>query len=213
MRNNRNKKFDNFGDLILSRKSPTQADVGEVFMDRNTGFLPVLKRGINEFFRFASQTVVDALTQRVYLLEQNVGPGYTETVLYFTPEQIEDMLTNSLELLPSTYGDDYTEIQKIVFEYIAGDQAWGYTGNYWDIYVTQGGEVHAQISSNIFSGDSSAIVFYPYGATVSEGGYNYVSPIVKGQGWKMHAVTDGTLTQGNGTFKVKIYHRTVAFEL
>jgi hypothetical protein len=114
--NNRNKKSDNLSDVVLSTKTPTQADVNELFLDNTQGKLPRIKRGIGQFFDLVSKTVTDALDTRVTTLEQNPGGGgsdYTETIVNISSAQILAMGTTPIELLPAPGVGKYYEFDII----------------------------------------------------------------------------------------------------
>jgi hypothetical protein len=85
--NNRNKRSDNFRDLIYSKKRPAQADVGEIFLNLITEKLSVkfgienikdlltadmLNAAVKELFSTANLVFVDSLSD----LPEPIGNYY-----------------------------------------------------------------------------------------------------------------------------------------
>lgn len=155
--------------------------------------------------------------QEVYTIEdlqESVGGSeYTETIVEVSASQLFNSTTSSVVLLPSVNNDQYIEYQKIVFEYEAGDEGFDFDGENWIIKISSSGGVLFLLSANcVCTTENKYAVWYPSINTFIDGqNYFVLRELSLFDKLFLYSTTDGNLTQGNGTLRVKIYHKTVTF--
>jgi len=137
------------------------------------------------------------------------GSDYTETIVNISSAQILSMGTSPIELLPDPGLDKYYDIDKIVIEYTKGTT--DYTTSPLAVFY---GNFIKQIK-NTLSGDLKqfAIIRDLY-LTDLDIPNEYVTTRV---GWEQTGAVELSTfdnvnpTLGDGTLRVKIYHKTLTF--
>lgn len=230
MSNNRNKKFDNFGDVILSKKRRTQADIGEWFIDVENGNVPTFKIAIGQFLPMPvgstaeditydnSTSGLDATNVKIAidkLTELSSGSEYTETIVNISSAQILAMGTNPIELLPAAGVGKYYDIDKVLFESSGTIDYTIGVGSY--IYIYEG--IIGYVSANLLRPASSQVPLYAN--LKSSPGYDsadgipMTNALATNRAVELSYYDDTNLvpnpTGGDGTLRVKIYHKTLTF--
>jgi hypothetical protein len=207
-KNNRNKKSDNLRDVILSKKTPAQADFKELFQDRTDNDTLTFKKGVGDFIKLLSKEQIETLIEAIPTPPPG-GSDYTETIVNISSAQILAMGTTPIELLPAPGVDKYYDIDKIILEYthvttvytLAGDRNINIFGNFGS-YLT---DIYSSILSSNYN--SACIVeLGNYSSDIaSAGGYQALNDNIQ-----MY-ISGGNPTGGDGTLRVKIYHKTITF--
>ena len=138
------------------------------------------------------------------------GSDYTETIVNISSAQILAMGTSPIELLPAAGVGNYYDIDKIVIEYNHNTTA--YTSP--DLAINSGGSlwgfVYSQFVLLAGAEDSVTKVVSPmdYNATdFITASYNQTL----NKGFEITTYDASNPTLGDGTLRVKIYHKTVTF--
>jgi hypothetical protein len=134
------------------------------------------------------------------------GSDYTETIVNISSAQILAMGTSPIELLPAAGAGKYYDIDKVVIEYTHVSTA--YTSNYI-MLINDGGN---PLSYSQFSNSNSFVEL-----TLNQ---TFVD-VVEGVGLSQMNTLNQALvlttydgvspTLGDGTMRVKIYHKTITF--
>jgi uncharacterized protein YegL len=134
------------------------------------------------------------------------GSDYTETIVNISSAQILAMGTTPIELLPAAGAGKYYDIDKVVIEYTHVSTA--YTSNYI-MLINDGGN---PLSYSQFSNSNSFVEL-----TLNQ---TFVD-VVEGVGLSQMNTLNQALvlttydgvspTLGDGTMRVKIYHKTITF--
>ena len=148
-------------------------------------------------------TVVNDLTE-------NGATGYTETIVNISSAQILAMGSSPIELLPAAGAGKYYDIEKIILEYT--HVTTGYTGSYFiikdsDGYLNHGLYNFTQESANTVVVINDIIEYWSIGASPTDFHRGYF--ILNKSLLLTHNATDPT--GGDGTLRVKIYHKTITF--
>jgi hypothetical protein len=146
--------------------------------------------------------------QQVYTIEDIAGAagGYTETIVNISSASLLASIEHTL--LPAPNEGEYYDIDKVILEYSYGTSA--YSGE--DLISLRGCInkaienilLYGQDRVLISSGESSSV----YLNIVAESGMLAVDSISMTDNFKLNT---GELTDGDGTLRVKIYHKTVTF--
>jgi hypothetical protein len=151
--------------------------------------------------------------QAIYTIEDISGAQYTETIVNISSAQILAMGSTPIELLPVAGANAYYDIDKVIIENVFNT-----TG-----YTITNDEVVLQINSNarflrqILGGSNAwfvirdlngteGVVSASVGADITPA---YGEGLNKGLTINTYNATDPTL--GDGTLRVKIYHKTITF--
>jgi hypothetical protein len=157
--------------------------------------------GIDEIARDI-ETAFDAINQ----LEQGGGGSdYTETIVNISSSQLLSLTT--IDILPPAGVNKYYEIEKVILEFTVGSTQ--YTGNG---IIGIANPVFAYMENgSLGSPNNWAVVLTPTGGildTENEVGFQYptfLNTSVRLEKWS------GTIADGDGTLRVKIYHKTLTF--
>jgi hypothetical protein len=163
------------------------------------------------------QEIIELLTiQVVELFDEVNTPEYTETIVNISSAQILSMGTTPIELLPAPGAGKYYDIDKIVLEsngtvaYTIASDAYLYISEgmtfFLDAailvdYVASGVPLYSIISSRSIE-DLTPDGEYRYS-------YNAINRAVNLEYYTDSGATNPTT--GNGTLRVKIYHKTITF--
>jgi len=147
-------------------------------------------------------------------LEANPSTGYTETIVTISSAQILAMGTTPIELLPAPGAGKYYDIEKIVLEYTHVSTSYTLNGK---IPCVKDGQNYGTITFNggmfnegvntyaILKGDFITNVNAdPNGKVV-----NYYN--IENNNLVLTTFDAGEFTLGDGTLRVKIYHKTITF--
>jgi hypothetical protein len=158
---------------------------------------------------------VDALALRVETLEDAPSGGgseYAETIVNISSAQILSMGTSPIELLPAAGVGKYYDIDKVVMELTAGTQ---YTSNGATALLLKQGQVLAMIPSDIILDrfDVATIVNTNNAKieNVATVDYNRTPLLSVNQNVVLDLASSATISDGDGTLRVKIYHKTITF--
>jgi hypothetical protein len=208
-KNNRNKKSDNLRDVILSKKTPAQADFKELFQDRTDNDTLTFKKGVGDFIKLLSKEQIETLIEAIPTPPPG-GSDYTETIVNISSAQILAMGTTPIELLPAPGVDKYYDIDKIVLEYThvttgynnggilinnLGGSAWSLTVS--NEFLDWGNNTFIICDTNSISQvdlNSGTIVLNPNDINIA-----------------LTLSSNSNPTDGDGTLRVKIYHKTITF--
>ena len=228
MRKNRNKKFDNFGDLILSRKRRSQADIGELFADLGNNGRPTYKQSIGVFVPVGGgfnptitnpqngDTLIDLSGNGEYTnvnLEEAVqqAVGYAETIVNISSAQILAMGSTPIELLPAAGVGKYYDINKMLFEFTYGNTVYAIDGVDPEYIIFPGaasGAV-ANISPDVIISPNNYYLIINNTFLDSnlqlQGNYALDQPLTMTTGNGQNFIN------GDGTLRIKIYHKTITF--
>jgi hypothetical protein len=150
------------------------------------------------------------LTYLEQLATESGGSEYTETIVDISSAQILNMGTTPIELLPELGSGQYYEVGKMIIEYTHNTSAYNSTSNW---LYTDGG-YHAffasiiKNASNRLSMSGFPVASIDAAAGVASYGDNEVSYFNK---LKLSTWDADDPTDGDGTLRVKIYHKTITF--
>jgi hypothetical protein len=143
--------------------------------------------------------------------------GYTETIVDISSAQILAMGTTPIELLPAAGVGMYYDIDKIIIESEGTDNYVFDAGSYLQIY---GGEYNSYTRSQILKPldyDGKAVAFPKRDMSTYLSQENYgmvgvggISEVLQITYYSDSGITPNP-TLGNGTLRVKIYHKTITF--
>jgi hypothetical protein len=161
--------------------------------------------GIDEIARDI-ETAFDAINQ----LEQGGGGSdYTETIVNISSAEILSMGTTPIELLPAAGANAYYDIEKVVLEYTHNTTAYTTTNKY--LYLD--GVSSPAIPPALITATGNAFqIIKPSACFVDptdEVAYN--ANISLNQPITFKAWNSSNPTLGDGTLRVKIYHKTITF--
>ncbi len=147
----------------------------------------------------------------VYTIEDindTVGSGYTETIVNISSAQILAMGATPIELLPAPGSGKYYDIDKIIFEYNYGTTAYTMDNitidcqeSFRDIRLLQ----NAFACFVIIDGKN----FSTYDG--SDYAFNITPEMVLNSNVEIYEKQGVNPTLGDGTLRVKIYHKTITF--
>ena len=137
------------------------------------------------------------------------GSDYTETIVNISAAQILNMGTTPIELLPAAGANAYYDIEKVVLEYTHNTTAYTTTNKY--LYLD--GVSSPAIPPALITATGNAFqIIKPSACFVDptdEVAYN--ANISLNQPITFKAWNSSNPTLGDGTLRVKIYHKTITF--
>jgi hypothetical protein len=179
----------------------------ELFKSLKTGEIMYLDKAGNEVVLPTSLAVSTMIDSAI----STIPSDYTETIVNISSAQILAMGSSPIELLPALTGNDYYVFSHAIFEYTHNTTA--YSGTFDYIYAYQNIDIFNVGAGIIKTGENmiaqAVKTLYQVDATFT---YSGIQNIVSSQAalnmttWN---VTNPTL--GDGTLRVKIYHKTITF--
>ena len=141
------------------------------------------------------------------------GSDYTETIVNISSAEIFNSTTTAIELLPALTDDNkYYDIQKIIFEYQGGDTEFSYDGSYWNIQIRDNDILFLLKPEILTTTDKKYAIYTPsLNRNADSGSIFVLSDFSIGSSLYITSTTDDVITQGNGTLRVKIYHKAITF--
>jgi hypothetical protein len=138
----------------------------------------------------------------------NPYPAYTETVVDITAAQILAMGTTPIELLPAAGANKYYDVEKIILEYTNNTTAYSLVDDFLRVtYSTLGYSIDKQV---ITAGmDTICITDSTY--SISVGNQLFSQALLPNASIELTTDNGTDPTLGDGTLRVKIYHKTVTF--
>lgn len=133
---------------------------------------------------------------------------YTETIVNISSAQILAMGTTPIELLPAPGAGIYYDIDKIILEYTHNTTPYSITSDF--IFIAMLGNIN--INTSFLQGTSNYVYVTRWSTyfDINDGGFAVTPP--SGINQNLRISTDGTVSgAGNGTLRVKIYHKTITF--
>jgi hypothetical protein len=135
---------------------------------------------------------------------------YTETIVDISSAQILNMGTSPIELLPAAGLNQYYDIDKVVFEYthITTRYTLGDNNRNMNLFGNNGSYL-TDIYSGILRQTANSVSIVEIGnyssETPSSGGFQRLNDNIQ------LYISGGNPTLGDGTLRVKIYHKTLTF--
>jgi len=146
------------------------------------------------------------LIEEVNILSAGGGSDYTETIVNISSAQILTMGTTPIELLPAAGVGNYYDVEKIVIEFSSGAVQYT-TGTITDLtYVSSSGNI-INTSVDLIQATDNIVFMSTIPTYVLNQSY-YVS---KNESYSLTTNDSTNPTLGNGTLRVKIYHKTIIF--
>ena len=141
--------------------------------------------------------------------------GYTETIVNISSAQILAMGSSPIELLPAPGSSKYYELQKVVLEYTHNSTAYTppindaygviYEADYSGFYIAES-FMNSARSEVVVAFVQSPDVVFNIGTNVAT-----ITPFRLNQKLVFTTWAGGSPTLGDGTLRVKIYHKTITF--
>jgi hypothetical protein len=171
------------------------------------GYQPVDERLIAED--------IQALIEEVNILsEGGGGSDYTETIVNISSAQILDMGSTPIELLPAAGVGKYYDIDRVIIEYTHNTTS--YTLNSETPCIKDGQNYGAEtFSAGMFNEGSNTYTVLD-GDLITNVNADPNGKVVKYYNIENNNIVlttfgGGDFTNGNGTLRVKIYHKTITF--
>ena len=146
--------------------------------------------------------------------ETAVGGGYTETIVEVTANQLKTDLVNGIDLgLPKAVGK-YLEFDKVIFEFNNGTTPYTVVGTeFLVVYSSNFNAVYTCPDNLLANGADAIAVRHDVDLGYNSGQNTFYTD---NEDWYL-SIFDatqgaGTLpTDGDGTLRLKIYHKTITF--
>ncbi len=208
---NRTKKVDNLSDVVVSLKTPAQAEKREIFQNRENGKL---------YYKRFDGTVVDIESIDLKTINGETllgsgdlvvgGDGYTYAEVEVSSAQIRNLGVNPITLIPALGQDKYPQYFGI-FEFTAGSEEFDFDPMV--SYINIGEKDYSGLSSinnvslfSLFSGEKVIIEFNSGAINQNPNWYFGINQPIKM--W----ISDGSeASLGNGTGLVKIWYKVRNF--
>jgi hypothetical protein len=160
----------------------------------------------------SSMVTIEEIAEKVGAINGG-GSEYTETIVNISSAEIFNSTTTAIELLPAlTDNNKYYDIQKIIFEYQGGDTEFSYDGSYWNIQIRDNDILFLLKPEILTTTDKKYAIYTPsLNRNADSGSIFVLSDFSIGSSLYIISTTDDVITQGNGTLRVKIYHKTITF--
>lgn len=148
-------------------------------------------------------TDIETVFTAVSTLQDNPSTGYTETIVNISSAQILAMGTTPIELLPAAGANSYYDIDKVILEYTHVTTAYDDSLISY-VILRNGSQYTSSVNSGFISNASNK------GQRLSFIGLE-VDYISLNSNLTLGTDNDLNPTLGNGTIRVKIYHKTITF--
>jgi hypothetical protein len=153
------------------------------------------------------QTAIDKLA------ELSGGSQYTETIVNIPSAQILAMGTTPIELLPAAGVGKYYDIEKVILEYTNVTTAYSLAIDY--LQIEYNNNTYANLNKSIITQSDNALDIIKNGQEndgTSEVNFTYGNSGMLNQNVRLKVYNSSTNpTLGDGTLRVKIYHKTITF--
>jgi hypothetical protein len=146
---------------------------------------------------------IEQIITSVNALEGGGGSEYTETIVNISSAQILAMGTNPIVLLAPSGANTYYDIEKVIFEYTHVTTSYD-DGLIGFLTFRQGDVLLCKLSSNVIylTGNKGQRIYF---------GNNELESLSLNENFVLSTDTTENPTLGDGTLRVKIYHKTITF--
>jgi hypothetical protein len=136
---------------------------------------------------------------------------YTETIVNISSAEILAMGDTPIELLPASGVGNYYDIEKVVFEFTYGSEPYVIYGEDDFPQIAVGG-VPFKLDRGLIEYEQDVILFWNSNIVASTPVVStYCVPVVGEANQPVILMSSGEVGFGDGTLRVKIYHKTITF--